>query len=77
MLTLNLAAVQGNSQYALQRGVDANERSIIRLKKQNKPIRQMPENLEVAKSTIWYIIKRRNTLVGLATPNAWMMTEDD
>ena len=42
------------------RVVDANEggHNGRRLEKQNKPMRQMTETLEMAKSTVWFILKK-------------------
>ena len=62
MLNLPPEAVHGNSQYAIQRGVDANEGGIIWLKKQNRPIRHITETLGWAKSTI---LKFPNTFMYL------------
>ena len=42
--------------------------AIIRLKKQNKPIRQMAETLGAAKSAVWNILERRNALADPAIP---------
>lgn len=58
MLTLHLSTVHGNSQYAGQRGVDANEGSIIGLNKQSRRNKNMAETLGVAKSTIFNIPKK-------------------
>ncbi len=60
------------------------KQAIIRLKKQNKPIREIAKTLGVAKTTVWNILKRRNAPVSSATPKdpedhgkqLWWMTEE-
>jgi IS30 family transposase len=45
------------------------KKAIIRLTNQNKPIREIAKTLGVAKSTIWYIPKKRkNAQVSSGTP---------
>ncbi len=60
------------------------KQAIIRLKKQNKPIREIAKTLGVAKTTVWNFLKRRNAPVCSATPKdpedhgkqLWCMTEE-
>ncbi len=53
------------------------KQAIIRLKKQNKPIREIAKTLGVAKTTVWNILKRRNTPVSSATPKTRKTTENN
>lgn len=41
------------------KAVDEVKEAIVRLKKQNKHIREMIETLGLAKSAIWYILKTK------------------
>ena len=58
MCYLHLESVAVNSQYEIQRAVTISE-AIIRLKNQNKPIREKEKTLGVAKSTVWNILKKK------------------
>ncbi len=79
-----LESVAVNCQDEIQRAVTISEQAIIRLKKQNKPIREIAKTLGVAKTTVWNILKRRNAPVSSATPKdpedhgkqLWWMTEE-
>lgn len=53
---------------AVQRGVFENEGDHHMAEITPRPIKKIPKMLGVAKSTIWYILKRRNTLLSSATP---------
>ena len=44
------------------------KQAIIRLKNQNKPIREIAKTLDVAKSTVWNILKKKDRPVSSATP---------
>ncbi len=58
------------------------KQAIIRLKKQNKPIREIAKTLGVAKTTVWNILKKKERTS--ATPKdpedhgkqLWWMTEE-
>ena len=50
---LQLESVPVTSQYEVQRA------AIIRLNHQNKPIRETAKTLGVTKSTVWYILKKK------------------
>ena len=57
------------------------KQAIIRLKNQNKPIREIAKTLGVAKSTVWNIHKRKNARVSSKDPEdhgkqLWWMTEE-
>ena len=59
------------------------KQAIIRLKNQNKPIREIAKTLGVAKSTVWNILKKKERTGELSTPQdpedhgkqLWWVTE--
>ena len=60
MWYIHLESGEVISQYEVQRASLSVKQAIIRLKNQNKPIREIrAKTLGVAKSTVWYILKKR------------------
>ncbi len=53
------------------------KQAIIRLKKQNKPIREIAKTLGVAKTTVWNILKKKERTVSSATPKTRKTTENN
>ncbi len=60
------------------------KQAIIRLKKQNKPIREIAKTLGVAKTTVWNILKKKERTGELSNTKdpedhgkqLWWMTEE-
>ncbi len=55
------------------------KQTIVRLQKQNKSIREIAGTLGVAKSTVWYILRKKNRMHWWAQQHkkAWTSTEDN
>ncbi len=84
MCYLHLESVAVNCQDEIQRAVTISEASHHRLKKQNKPIREIAKTLGVAKTTVWNILKKKERTGELSNTKdpedhgkqLWWMTEE-
>ncbi len=56
---LHLESVAVNCQDEIQRAVTISEAAIIRLKKQNKPIREIAKNIRRGQTNCWNILKKK------------------
>ena len=59
MCYFHLESVTVNSQYEIKELSLSVKQAIIRLKNQNKQIREIAKTLGVAKSTVWNILKKK------------------
>ncbi len=59
MWHLQLEADAVNPCHAVKGALHESETEIVRLQKQNESIREIAETLGVAKSTVWYILRKK------------------
>ena len=52
------------------------KQAIIRLKHQNKPIREIAKTSGVAKTTVWYILKKKEYVTRLGGPQKTTVVDD-